>query len=213
MNTPFIRNHQYNLIKKQTKFVLHTLRTVADRRVLETVRYSAVTNMIGVFAALTEPQKQIMEQVTTFETADDFHNYIAELESYLEPYPAITQQQIQKLFPKSKKLKIPDLGLLDFRYMTYLSWVDIASNRLFIIYPHEGHFIGIEGRITPTHRKGYCLFCNRHQELAYFYVKTKNASPDNISAVGQYVCLDNHVCNQSITDTASLEKFILSVRK
>lgn len=213
MNTPFIRNHQFNLIKKQTKFVLHTLRTVADRRVLETVRYSAVTNMIGVFAALTEPQKQIMEQVTTFETADDFHNYIAELESYLEPYPAITQQQIQKLFPKSKKLKIPDLGLLDFRYMTYLSWVDIASNRLFIIYPHEGHFIGIEGRITPTHRKGYCLFCNRHQELAYFYVKTKNASPDNISAVGQYVCLDNHVCNQSITDTASLEKFILSVRK
>lgn len=213
MNTPFIRNHQYNLIKKQTKFVLHTLRTVADRRVLETVRYSAVTNMIGAFDALTEPQKQILEQVTTFETADDFHNYITELEPYLEPYPAITQQQIQKLFPKSKKLKIPDLGLHDFRYITYLSWVDIASNRLFIIYPHEGHFIGIEGRITPTHRKGYCLFCNRHQELAYFYVKTKNASPDNISAVGQYVCLDNHVCNQSITDTASLEKFILSVRK
>lgn len=59
------------------------------------------------------------------------------------------------------------------------------------------------------------MFCNRHQELAFFYVKTKNVnvSPDNISAVGQYVCLDNLECNRSITDTAKLERFILSVRK
>lgn len=215
MSTPFIRNHQYNYIKKQSKFVLHTLRTVADRRVLETVRYRAAANIIESFTALTERQKQMLEQVSTFEVADEFQKYISDLEPYVDSYPSITPKQIQKLFPKNKKLKVPDLQSLDFRFMTYLSWTDIASNRLFIIYPHEGQFIGVEGRITPMHKKGYCLFCNRHQELAYFYVKTKNmnASSDNISAVGQYVCLDNHECNKSITDTAALEKFVLSVRK
>ncbi|GAB6989101.1 FusB/FusC family EF-G-binding protein [Paenibacillus pini] len=215
MSTPFIRNHQYNVIKKQTDFLLKTLRTVADRKVLETVRYRAATNIIEAIPSLTIEQQQMLEQISTFETAFDFQRYLSSLEPFLEPYPTITVKEIQKLFPKNKKLKIPDLQSIDFRYVTYLSWVDIATNRLFIVYPFEGQFIGIEGRITPTNKKGYCLFCNRHQELAFFLVKTKhaNASPDDYSAVGQYVCMDNHKCNQSITETGLLEKFILTVRK
>lgn len=212
MSIPFIRNHQYNFIKKQTKFVLHTLRTVADRRVLETVRYRAASNILEIFPSLTESQRQMLEQISTFEIEPEFQKYLDGLESFLEPYPPITLKQIQKQFSKIKKLKVPDLSNIDYRHMTYLSWIDIAANKLYIIYPYEGQFIGIEGRITPTHKKGYCLFCNRHQELAYFCVKT-NASPDNYSVVGQYVCIDNHACNQSITDTEALERFILSLRK
>ncbi|MNR20860.1 Fibronectin-binding protein (FBP) [compost metagenome] len=157
----------------------------------------------------------MLEQTSTLENAYDFQRYLSDLEPYLEPYPSITMKQIQKLFPKNKKLKLPDLQSIDFRYMTYLSWVDIATNKLFIVYPLEGQFVGIEGRITPTHKKGYCLFCNRHQELAFFTVRTKpaNASPDNISAIGQYVCMENQGCNQCITDTGALEKFIYTVRK
>lgn len=215
MSTPFIRNYQYNVIKKQSDFLQKTLRTVADRRVLETVRYRAAANIIEAFSYLTGDQRQMLEQISTFETAYDFQRYLNSLEPYLDPFPPITLKQIQKLFPKSKKMKVPDLQSIDFRYVTYLSWVDVATNRLFIVYPFEGQFIGIEGRITPTNKKGYCLFCNRHQELAFFSVKTKpaNASPDNYSSVGQYVCMNNLGCNQVITDTGSLEKFILSVHK
>ncbi|MNN25182.1 Fibronectin-binding protein (FBP) [compost metagenome] len=215
MNTPFIRNHQYNVIKKQSEFLQNTLRTVADRSVLETVRYRAATNIVEAFPYLTEAQQLMLEQISTLENAYDFQRYLSDLEPYLEPYPSITMKQIQKLFPKNKKLKLPDLQSSDFRYMTYLSWVDIATNKLFIVYPLEGQFVGIEGRITPTHKKGYCLFCNRHQELAFFTVRTKpaNASPDNISAIGQYVCMENQGCNQCITDTGALEKFIYTVRK
>lgn len=215
MNTPFIRNHQYNVIKKQSEFLQNTLRTVADRSVLETVRYRAATNIVEAFPYLTEAQQLMLEQISTLENAYDFQRYLSDLEPYLEPYPSITMKQIQKLFPKNKKLKLPDLQSIDFRYMTYLSWVDIATNKLFIVYPLEGQFVGIEGRITPTHKKGYCLFCNRHQELAFFTVRTKpaNASPDNISAIGQYVCMENQGCNQCITDTGALAKFIYTVRK
>lgn len=187
MSTPFIRNHQYNFIKKQTKFVLHTLRTVADRRVLETVRYRAATNIIEAFPSLTENQEQMLEQIAVFEMAHEFEKFISDLELYLDPYPAITIKQIQKLFPKNKKMKVPDLSSIDFRYITYLSWRDISTNKLFIVYPFEGKLVGIEGTITPTHRKGYCLFCNRQQELAFLLVKTKpaNSSPGNIHSMGQ----------------------------
>ncbi|MFB5269727.1 elongation factor G-binding protein [Paenibacillus enshidis] len=157
MSKPFIKNHQYNVIKKQTEFIQNTLRNVADRSVLSTVRYSALTNIVEAFPDLTEDQQQMLEQISAFETAYDFQRYLGELESYLESYPPI----------------------------------------------------------TPINKKGYCLFCNRHHELAFFLVKTKPAipSPDNYAAIGQYVCMDNQVCNQSITVTGSLEKFILSVRK
>jgi len=215
MSTPFIRNHQYNVIKKQAEFLQKTLQTVADRRVLETVRYSAVTNIVEAFPVLSEVQKQMLEQISTLDSASDFQRYLSSLEPYLEPFPQISLKQIQKLFPKNKKLKLPDLNATDFRYLTYLSWVDIATNKLYIVYPFEGRFIGIEGRITPIHKKGYCLFCNRHQELAFFSVKTKpaNSSPDNLSFMGHYVCLGNQECNHRITNTGPLEKFILSVSK
>ncbi|WP_195575148.1 FusB/FusC family EF-G-binding protein [Paenibacillus sp. 1001270B_150601_E10] len=215
MTTPFIRNHQYNFIKKQSNQVLHALRTVSDQRVLDTVRYRAAISIMEAFDDLTEYQERLLEPISTLATAYDFERYAASLEPYLEPYPPITPKQIQKLFPKTKKLKAPDLKTLDFRYITYLSWIDIASNRLFLIYPFEGQFVGLEGRITPTNKKGYCLFCNRQQELAFFSVMTKigSTSPDHYSSVGQYICLENHVCNQNMTNTEALEKFILSARK
>lgn len=154
MNTPFIRNHQYNFIKKQTDFLLKTLRTVADRRVLETVRYRSSLNVVEAFSTLSDSQQQLLQQISAFETAYDFQKYLSGLEPYLEPFPQITPKQIQKLFPKNKKLKVPDLSAIDFRYMTYLSWIDIATNKLFIVYPFEGQFIGIEGRMTPMNKKG-----------------------------------------------------------
>ncbi|WP_151736999.1 FusB/FusC family EF-G-binding protein ['Paenibacillus yunnanensis' Narsing Rao et al. 2020] len=215
MNTPFIRNHQMNVIKKQAEFVLKTLRTVADRKVLETVRLTAVTNIFAAFPALTEEQKQLLAPVSSLETAQEFQRYLDDLEAYVVPFPAITAKQIQKLFPKTKKLKLPDLDSIDLRHVTYLGWTDIATGRLFIVYPRDGQFAGIEGRITPTNKKGYCLFCNRHQELAFFSVETKAAfaSQDNIARYGHYVCLDNGSCNHSITNTEALEKFILAARK
>jgi hypothetical protein len=214
MNTPFIRNHQYNFIKKQTDFLLKTLRTVADRRVLETIRYRSSLNVVEAFSTLSDSQQQLLQQISTFETAYDFQKYLSGLEPYLEPFPQITPKQIQKLFPKNKKLKVPDLSAIDFRYMTYLSWIDIATNKLFIVYPFEGQFIGIEGRMTPMNKKGYCLFCNRQQQLAFFTVKTKLAksSPDDYSSIGQYICIESQACNHRITDTAALERFILSTR-
>ncbi|WP_018751791.1 FusB/FusC family EF-G-binding protein [Paenibacillus sanguinis] len=213
MQTPFIQNHQFNVIQKQADFLLKALRTVADQKVLETVRYTAITNMVEVFDELNAEQRQLLEQLTICEAAHEFQEYLDRMETYLISFPQVTAKQIQKLFPKVKKLKVPDLEMVDYARTTYLRWTDIAANRLFIVYPYEGRFLGIEGRITATNKKGYCMFCHRHQELGFFNVKTKSSSPDHLSSIGQYVCLSGTACNHSITDLTMLEKFLLSASK
>lgn len=217
MQTPFIHNHQFNYIQKQANFLIKTLRSVVDPKVLETVRYTVGTNVIGVFdeltSELTSEQKHLLESLSTYDTPHNVQLYLNELEAYLIPFPHISAKQIQKLFPKAKKLKLPDLESINYEHTTYLRWIDIATSRLFIVYSHEGKFFGIEGRITASNKKGYCMFCHRHQELGFFNVKTKKHSPDHFSAIGQYVCMDNDACNHSISDITMLEKFLFSAVK
>ncbi|MNW63667.1 Fibronectin-binding protein (FBP) [compost metagenome] len=57
------------------------------------------------------------------------------------------------------------------------------------------------------------MFCHRHQELGFYNVKTKAQSADNFASVGQYVCMDDQACNESITDISMLEKFLLATMK
>lgn len=211
--TPFIHNHQLNVIKKQANFLLKTLRSVADRKVLATVRDTAVGKAMDAFEELTAEQKKLLERLADQEEAQHVQDYLDSLEPYLVPFPEVTAKQAQKLFPKVKKLKLPDLERLDYAHTTYLRWVDHATNRLFIVYENQDQFVGIEGRITPTNKKGFCMFCNRHQELGFFNVKLKGSSPENLSSIGQYICMDDEACNHSITDTAPLEKFLSSVGK
>lgn len=211
--TPFIRNHQLNVIHKQANFLLKTLRSVADRKVLESVRHTAVLNVFEAFDNLDAGQKELLERMSAFEAAHDLQDYLDSLEPYLLPFPEATPQQIQKLFPKAKKLKVLELAAVDYPHTTYLRWIDIATNRLFVVYPRAGGFVGVEGRMTSTNKKGFCMFCNRHQELGFFNVKLKGSSPDNLSSLGQYVCMDDLACNKGITDLGPLEKFLASVGK
>lgn len=216
MCEPFIRNHQYNFIKKQTGLLLQTLRTVADPKVLVSVRYGTETKIAELLQeAADDGRKQMVEPISALVTAEDFQTYLRAAESHLTAFPQITEKQIQKLFPKNKKLKVPDLSTIDYRYVTYLSWIDISTNKLFMVYHKDGQFVGVEGRFTPTNKKSYCFLCGRYEELALFTAISKkrpaHSSPDYYKAVGNYLCMNGHECNKNITDISALEKFVESV--
>ncbi|TBL76635.1 FusB/FusC family EF-G-binding protein [Paenibacillus thalictri] len=214
MHTPFIRNHEYNFIKKQAELIQHAIRTNADPKVLESVRYSAATKLEELFPNANDEQKRLLAGLSSLTAAEDFQKYLKALEPYLLEFPQITEKQIQKLFPKNKKLKLPDLDLLDRRYVTYIGWTDISTNKLFMVYPINGQFFGVEGRFTPTHKKSYCFVCNRYEELVLFSAVSKKppkASADYYKSVGNYLCMNGHECNANITDVTALEKFIDSV--
>lgn len=214
---PFIRNHQYNLIKKQVGLLQNTCATVADPKIVESVRSNMQFKLTEAFPEASEAARGLVLRGAELGTAPEFQLYLASLESCRIAFEPGTEQQLKKLFPKIKKLKLPDLDTIDWKAISYLGWSDIAANKLFIVYPLDGRLVGIEGRFTPTNKKGTCFVCNRQTEVGLFTALTKsrpvNASPDYYKAIGNYMCADSEVCNGNITDPAPLEQFLSSLVK
>jgi len=215
MNHTFIRNHQYNLIKKQVGLLQHACNTVGNQMVIQSVRDEVQAKVLEACPVANEQQQQSLIAFSLFNTANEFQLYLNSLEPYLEEFPKVTDIQLKKLFPKIKKLKTPNLTALDCRYVTYLGWTDIATNKMFLVYRLDNLFVGIEGRFTPAHKKGVCFLCNRHESVALVtsVIKSKpaNASPDYYKAIGNYMCMNSDTCNQNITDVSTLEKFFREI--
>ncbi|WP_231571402.1 FusB/FusC family EF-G-binding protein [Gordoniibacillus kamchatkensis] len=189
--------------------------TVFDPKVVEAVKYSTQLAIFEAFPDATEQQKLLLGAIATAGTAQEIGAYLLSLEPYLAEFAPVTDNQVKKLFPKVKKLKVPDLAAIDYRYVTYLGWTDIATNKLFLVYRLDGQLVGIEGNYNLVNKKSICFLCNRHGEVALFSAITKfrpaNASPDYYKAIGNYMCADSAACNKNITDVAALEKFIHDV--
>jgi len=216
MSQPFIRNHQYNEIKKQIGQLQNACNTVSDSKVVLAVRNDTEAKLNGMFPDATDQHKQLLGNLEQLQTTTDFQRYLHSLEPYvMEEYARVTDIQLKKLFPKHKKLKLPDLKDINYRFVTYLGWTDIATNKLFLVYDLNGTLVGIEGKYTPTNKKGVCFVCNRHAEVALYTAVTKwkpaGASPDYYRAIGNNLCVNSEVCNKNITDVDVLEKFIHGV--
>ncbi|MDR6550270.1 FusB/FusC family EF-G-binding protein [Paenibacillus qinlingensis] len=211
----FIRNHQYNFIKKEINYLQRTYQTVSDRKVIEAVRDSTEFKISELFADSENGiPRELFQKILSLQTAEDFEQFLLLLESYRTTFPQVTEKQIQKLFHKNKKLPIPDLTI-DNRYLTYLGWTSIATGKLFMVYPLDGQIVGIEGKMTPTNKKGYCFLCNKQEEIALFTAVSKSrpahSSQDYYKVVGNYLCMNSEECNKNMTDITALERFIQEV--
>ncbi len=215
MCKPFIRNHQYNFIKKQVRNVLYASKTVADPRVVEAVRYSAETQILEGFSNLTSDQRQVLERVSVLHRPEELQFHLHSLIPYRVAFPDVTETQLRKLFPKIKKLKLPDLSAIDFLSLTYLSWLDIALNKMFLVYNLEDQIVGIEGKYILTNKKDVCSLCKSHGEVALVTALTQskpaNFSVNYYKAVGNYMCINSEKCNDNITDVSYLERFIQTI--
>jgi hypothetical protein len=215
MFEPFIKNHQYNFIKMQTSILQNAYRTVHDPKVIEAVRYSAESKIMELFPDIKDDQREILQKLSALKGAEDFQQYLSSLVPYLVEFPQVSEKQIKKLFPKNKKLKLPDLSAIDFHYLTYLGWIDISTNKWYLVSWMGGVIMGVEARFTPTNKKDICSLCNGFGEVALVSAICKsrpaNSSPDYYKAVGNYMCINSHECNKNITDVMNLERFIQNV--
>ncbi|MCM3631283.1 FusB/FusC family EF-G-binding protein [Paenibacillus glycanilyticus] len=215
MRTPFIRNHQLNLIKKQVGQLQQACTTVSDPKVIESVRSNAPFKVMEAFPGATEAEQKLLGSFASLNTPKEFQSYLQSLEDDMLPFEKVEEKQLKKLFPKVKKLKVPDLAAMDLRYVTYLGWTDIAANKMFLVYRLNDRLVGVEGRFTPVQKKSVCFLCNRHEEVALFSAVTKsrpaNASPDYYKAIGNYMCVNSETCNKNITNVTMLERFISDI--
>lgn len=192
----------------------HACSNGADPKVIEAVEASVQSKILEAFPGISESQKEVVDKVLNLRKTEDSQHYLNSLEPYLKEFTPVSGKQINKLFPKNKKLKMPNIDVIDFRLISYLGWVDIATNKLFLVYYLNGQLVGIQGRFTPAN-KGICFLCNGIGDVALFSAITKskpaNASPDYYKAIGNYLCVDSQACNKRITEMTTLENFLKEV--
>lgn len=215
MLKPFIRNHQFNVIKKQVGILQQAFRSGVDPKVLDAAKYSVETKVLELFPNSSDLEKEWLQKVVTLDKTEDMTSYLHSLEPYLMEFPQVTEKVLKKLFPKNKKLRIPDLTEIDYRKLTYLSWLDISLNKMFFVYPLDDQMIGVEGKFTPANKKDVCSLCHGYGEVALVTAITKSrpagASSDYYKAVGNYMCTNSVECNKNITDVTYLERFLHTV--
>lgn len=210
MTEKFIKNEQFNFIKKQIDIIKDSVRKNVPPHVLAAVIDLANAKILDLFPN-AESEQQKMLDLSSLKTDNEYEQYIRHLSAFLLPFPKITDQQLKKMFPKQKKLKLPDLTNIDCGQLTYLSWNDLRSNKKFIVYEVDGKLVGIECEFTTTSKKNICSFCNCFGDVVYFSTVTKAKkikNPDYYKAIGNLICADSSECNKKITNVDYLTAFL-----
>ncbi|WP_413303523.1 FusB/FusC family EF-G-binding protein [Bacillus sp. 1P10SD] len=210
MKDKFIRNEQYNFIKRQVDLIKDSYRKNSDPSVIKAVRELANAQILELFPQASKEQMEKLD-LSSMKTDAEFDQYAQELANYLIPFPNLTEQQVKKMFPKAKKLKVPNLLAIDFEKITYLSWTDISTNKKFIIYEHDEKLLGIDCKYSILNKDNICSFCNRFGQVAFISTITKakkSNNPDYYKAIGNYICLDSSECNKKITCVDYLTSFL-----
>ncbi|MFZ7942809.1 FusB/FusC family EF-G-binding protein [Neobacillus sp. 19] len=210
MNEKFIKNEQFNFIKRQVDLIKDSYKKNTDPSVIKAVRELANAQIFELFPHAAGEQAERLD-LSKWKTDAEFDQYLQELAKCLIPFPTLTEQQVKKMFPKAKKLKVPNLLAFDFEKMTYLSWSDISTNKKFIIYELNENLMGIECKYSILNKDNICSFCNRFGKVAFITTITKakkSNNPDYYKAIGNYICLDSAECNKKITSVAYLTEFL-----
>lgn len=211
---PFIANHQMNLIKKQIEKLQYAIEHSSDNRVIEALKYSVETTILSSIGGLSDAHKQLLLSYEGLSNQEQFSQYLERLSLYTIAFPAITEQHLKKLFPKSKKLKAPSMEETNNPNLTYLGWRDIATNKYMIVYSSNNQFVGIEGNLSSVNKHNVCSICNTPgspEAIGYLSIVCKppaQASPDYYKAIGNYVCLDSAHCNRELTDLSYMEYIV-----
>ena len=209
----FIRSDQYNFIKSQTHILAHGHATANDRGVIAALKSLAIEKVLHVFENLTDAQKKIIDTILAVENRENAEAFLLQLNPYVIPFQEITPQALKKIFPKAKKLKLPEIEEINMKEMSYLGWIDKGTGRKFIVAKAKNKFVGLQGTFQSINKKGICSLCHGHEEVGMFLVEIKGDVPGTFVKKGNYICKDSIVCNQNMTSLDKLHDFIERLRK
>lgn len=210
MTEKFIKNEHLNFIKKQVLLIKDSSKKNLPSSVFTSLKDLSNAKILDLIPNVSLDQQKILD-LSQLKTDGEYQQYIQHLTEFLLPFPEITEQQLKKMFPKSKKLKLPDLSKIELTQLTYLSWNDLRSNRKYIIYELDGELVGIECKVSPNPKTNICSLCKCAGEVSYFSAVTKakkSNNPDYFRSIGNLICKDSSECNKKITNTLYLENII-----
>ena len=210
MTEKYIKNADFNFIQNQVALIKDSYKKNAAPNVIQAIRDLANMKIIELFPNATNEQKGMLD-LSALKTDQEYDKYMKQLQDYLLPFPKISEAQLKKMFPKNKKLKLPDLDKMNLDQLSYLSWVDISTNKKFIVFEVEEKLVGIECKYTLLPKDNICSFCNRFGQVAFISTVTKAKkakNPDYYKAIGNYICFESSECNKKITNVDYLTTFL-----
>lgn len=215
MNT-FIKKHEFNSINKYLSDLNNAFRNCSDPNIIETTRFYIQNKILNLFNNLAYEEKVLLD-ISRITDPLHIEGYLKKLDQYVYGMPKVTSAQINKVFKKEKKLKLPDLNNEDSKTV-YLGWIDSAIKKLLIIYNINDQLLGMACRLpeTNTATTNVCTLCNHvgnQSEVAFVspICKTSSSNLDAYKSLGFYVCLDSKKCNERITSTKKLEELLREV--
>lgn len=212
----FIRKHEYNFIKRCLQDLNNTFKGCVDANIVETNKAYINEKILNLFTDLSEEKKELLDII---KITDPLHidKYSADLNEYVYGMPQVTSAQINKLFKKEKKLKLPNLDTEGSKKV-YLGWIDEATRKLFIAYNMNNKLIGITCKITDhgSNNTPICALCNHtgHENKVTsvsVLCKTDKTGENAYKSLGFNICLDSEKCNERIVSIEKLEAILKDV--
>ncbi|GKV64249.1 MULTISPECIES: FusB/FusC family EF-G-binding protein [Sporosarcina] len=207
----FIRNDQFNFIKRQVLQLVSGHATVNDQHVINAMESLAIEKTEDLFTGLTPIQRNILNRIVKVADKETAEQYLVEIEAYIIPFKELSEQKLQKLFPKVKKMKLPK-ERLNYNRMSFLSYDDFGTKRRYIVVPARKGMIGLTGTYEETKTKQICAICNRLTPVCMFITKTKGDIAGNYTKKGNYICRDSEDCNHHLLSLDKVYEFVENIK-
>jgi len=128
----FIKKHEYNYIRKRLYDLDNAFKVCLDPNIIEVTKAYKHQQILNIFTNLSEEEKELLD-INKITTPVHIDKYLLELNEYVYGISNITNAQINRLFKKEKKLKLPSLNAQDPKNV-YLGWIDKSiKNYLLLI--------------------------------------------------------------------------------
>lgn len=209
----FLRSDQYNFIKSQAYILANGHASANDKGVIAALKSLTMEKVEAALGTMTDQQRQLIDMLLTVENREEAELFLLKLTPYVVPFQDISQQTLKKLFPKAKKLRLPDMEEMNMQETSYLSWIDKGTNRKYMIARHGNKLVGLHGTFQSINKKGICALCNKHEDVGMFLYEKKGEVLGTFVKRGNYICQNSVVCNQNITSLEKLHDFIEWLRK
>lgn len=210
----FIKNHEFNYIKRCMKDLNNSLVLCVDKDIIQANKLYINQKILDNFSNLSKDQKDLLD-VTNIKEQYQINFYLEKLLNYVYESPNITNAQINMLFKKEKKFKLPSEDIFNIKN-TYLGWIDNQIRKLFIVYNLNGNLVGMACRISNPEPKSShrCVLCNhigKENEVAFVSPICKQSSKDAYKSIGFDICLNSKDCNERIVSIDKLEDLLKTV--
>lgn len=205
-----IQPDQYMSLKSIIYNLIHNYESVNDYRTIDAIQTMAATEIKVLLPFPPEEVAKIIDFVTDIRLRRRAANQFLEtIKEQVVPFKEPTPKQVEKVFRKTKKLKVPQFKQLDLRDYTYIGWNDFGTQKKFLLYYDEQEKLsGVVGCVSPTTIKGFCSICHQEANVVMFMALTNKGSEGRYTKKGNYICTDSRQCNQRLYRKESLIEFV-----